>query len=68
MFCISLGMCGLTIVSMGQAGKAHPGFGRVFENMLGFDMVAMVLSAVGIPVTALIWVAMTVVSRLSNKN
>jgi len=67
LFLVSLGMCGLAVVSMGHAGNAH-GVGRVLENTLGFGMIGMVVSFVLIPVTGVIWVVMTVVSRMMRKD
>ncbi len=66
LFLVSLGMCGLTAVSMAHGGNAH-GVGGVAEKMLVFGIVGTVVSIVGVPLTAVIWVVMTVVSRSMHK-
>ena len=67
LFLVSLGMCGLTVVSMGHAGNAH-GVGQVLEKMVALGIIGTIVSIVGVPVTAVIWVVMTVVSRAAHKD
>ncbi len=66
-FLVSLGLCGLSVVSMGHAGGAPSG-GGMPEKALVIGIVCMVVSVVGVPLTAVIWVVMTVVSRSMHKD
>jgi predicted metal-binding membrane protein len=66
-FLISLGMCGLGALSLGHGGRAPSG-GGMPEKALVIGIVCMVVSVVGVPLTAVVWVVMTVASRMMHKD
>jgi hypothetical protein len=66
-FVISLGMCGLTGVSTWQGGKIPPGMNRFLEQTVGYDIEFMFLSAVGLVLTILVWVVMTIVNSFVHR-
>ena len=66
-FGISLGLCGLTGMSVMQGGKMSTGLQRILGETVVWDMLGMVLSAAGIVLTVIAWVVLTVVSRLNSK-
>lgn len=66
-FGISLGLCGLTGLSVMQGGGMLAGLQRILGQTAIWDMLGMVFSAAGIGVTLIAWVVLTVVSRLSSK-
>ncbi|MGA7858805.1 MAG: hypothetical protein WCA11_12795 [Terracidiphilus sp.] len=66
-FLISLGMCGLGALSLGHGGRGQ-GVGAMPGMALVIGIVCMVVSVVGVPLTAIVWIVMTVVSRHTHKD
>jgi hypothetical protein len=60
-------MCGLGALSLGHGGRAQ-GVGGMTEKALVIGIVCMVVSLVGVPLTAIVWIVMTVVSRYTHKD
>jgi hypothetical protein len=67
LFALSVSLCGLSIALFWNGKSVPPGIDRVMNEAAGFDVLAMVLSAAGLLVTAIVWVVLTVVSSFSPK-
>jgi hypothetical protein len=64
---LSVGLFGLSIALIWSGKSAPPGMDRLMNKAAGYDMLAMVLSAASLLVTAIIWVALTVMASFSRK-
>lgn len=66
-FGLSLGLCGLGVVVI-WGGKSVPSaLGGLLNKTAGYDVLAMVLSAVGLLVTVIVWVVLKVVNLLMSR-
>lgn len=64
---VSMGLFGLSISLIWSGKSVPPGMDRLMNKAAGYDVLAMVLSAVSLVVTALIWAALTVMTSLNRK-
>ena len=62
-FMVALGLCGLTARAALQRHTVPTGLDHFLEQTVGYDVLAMVLSILGIVLIAVVWIIMTVVSR-----
>jgi cellobiose-specific phosphotransferase system component IIC len=66
-FMVALGLCGLTARSALQPHTVPTGLDHFLKQTVGYDVLAMVLSIVGIVIIAVVWIIMTVISRARRK-
>jgi hypothetical protein len=63
LFAVSLGLCGLSIALVWNGKSVPPGMDHLINVASGYDVLAMVLSAAGLLVTATRWVVLTFVAH-----
>jgi uncharacterized membrane protein len=66
-FALSLGLCGMGFVLDWRGAKVPPAIGRLMGQAVGYELLGMILSAVGILVTVVAWIVAAVVGSFSKK-